>query len=266
MMFRNPKLAALLIACAVFSALVFAPLSKLVSLGIVIIVGVAAMAVANGAKSSDNYESTSSVGDTPEPSPTPYQGEEHLPSVPLRSARTNYPFTFSATVRWTSATSKVAEPGSIAANEIIRRAEEITQQHDPIHVTAAEHELKVALGRSEPDSKGNVYAKADSVELQLSEDDRQWLDKLDVLAKLVDAVSSGSSPGFTVPSRPQTPGDHFEAFLNSFRRIPADDMRLLLTKQVANFVTALGYQEVADELNRRHDGPVDLDDEPDSPE
>lgn len=82
---------------------------------------------------------------------------------------------------------------------------------------------------------------------------------IDLLTKLAHAANDNhtndtGSAAFDVPVEPPTPAERFDAFLDSLDPAPSDDVRLMLTIQVARLVNDHD-QKAADEMRRRHDEP-----------
>jgi hypothetical protein len=80
---------------------------------------------------------------------------------------------------------------------------------------------------------------------------------IDLLTKLAHAANDNhtndtDSPAFDAPIEPPTPAERFDAFLDSLDPAPSDDIRLMLTNQVARLVNDHD-QKAADEMRRRHD-------------
>lgn len=82
---------------------------------------------------------------------------------------------------------------------------------------------------------------------------------IDLLTKLAHAANDNhtnntGSASFDAPAKPPTPAERFDAFLDSLDPAPSDDVRLMLTGQVARLVNEHD-QKAADEMRRRHDEP-----------
>jgi hypothetical protein len=82
---------------------------------------------------------------------------------------------------------------------------------------------------------------------------------IDLLTKLAHAANDNhtnntGSASFDAPAKPPTPAERFDAFLDSLDPAPGDDVRLMLTGQVARLVNEHD-QKAADEMRRRHDEP-----------
>ena len=86
---------------------------------------------------------------------------------------------------------------------------------------------------------------------------------IDLLTRLAHAantnhVNETDSAAADEAAGPPTPAEHFDTFLDSLDPTPGQDIRLLLTSQVAGLVD-VHDQKAADEMRRRHDKP-DVDD------
>jgi hypothetical protein len=82
---------------------------------------------------------------------------------------------------------------------------------------------------------------------------------IDLLTKLAHAANDNhtnntGSAAFDAPAKPPTPAERFDAFLDSLDPAPSDDVRLMLTSQVARLVN-VHDQKAADEMRRHHDEP-----------
>ncbi|MCW2930954.1 MAG: hypothetical protein JWM19_1916 [Actinomycetia bacterium] len=82
---------------------------------------------------------------------------------------------------------------------------------------------------------------------------------IDVLTQLANAANKNhtnntDSAAFDAPAGPPTPAERFDAFLDSLDPAPSDDVRLMLTSQVARLVDGHD-QKAADEMRRRHSEP-----------
>ncbi|MGH8886510.1 MAG: hypothetical protein ACRDYX_15305 [Egibacteraceae bacterium] len=101
--------------------------------------------------------------------------------VALPSAVAHYKFLFSAAVYWRPAmgsTVEHANPGELAADAIVTRAQAVTATEDPSRVDVVRHRLAGVLGAVQPDASGGVEAWAEQVQLMLSEADQARLRKL----------------------------------------------------------------------------------------
>jgi hypothetical protein len=101
----------------------------------------------------------------------------------LRSAFADYNFIFAANVLWRPSTDGASGTGEIAANEIIRRADEITERRNPNEAALIASDLTLALGLLQLDPSGLVQVKAESIHLQLLPEDQQRLDEFARLRK-----------------------------------------------------------------------------------
>jgi len=102
-----------------------------------------------------------------------------IPDVALRSAVPDYDFHFSATAYWRAAKgsrTQHANPGALAADAIVVRAQTITEAEQPNKVDVIQHRLASALGAVQ-DAAGGVEAWADHVQLTLPQDDHERLRK-----------------------------------------------------------------------------------------
>jgi hypothetical protein len=180
---QRASLTALATAVAIFIVLIIATrVQVLIALLMAVVAGGAVLAAASRPSSSElSAAATQPVLDTSDPPPQ-YQA---LPivGVLLPSAHKGYPFAFSATVFWLPAAASVIEPAAIAVSEIARRAREITQRRDPREFVLVTHELGVLLADARPDPADRVYARAEGVQLQLSDDDQRRLGQLARLSK-----------------------------------------------------------------------------------
>lgn len=82
---------------------------------------------------------------------------------------------------------------------------------------------------------------------------------IDLLTQLAHAANNNhmnntDNSAFDAPAGPPTPAERFDAFLDSLDPAPSDDVRLMLTSQVARLVDSHD-QKAADEMRRRHDEP-----------
>jgi len=118
----------------------------------------------------------------PAPPPVSFQAAP-ITGIQLPSALADYSFAFAANVIWLPASDTVIGAGEVAVNEIVRRAREITERHDPGQVTLLEPRLAVALGVFQADSDGQVRVRAEAVHLQLAPEDQERLDEFARLRK-----------------------------------------------------------------------------------
>jgi hypothetical protein len=90
-------------------------------------------------------------------------------------------------------------------------------------------------------------------------DIRQFVDDvLDARAQRADTDDKGDLKGWIEaagePAGPPTPAEHFDAFLDSLDPAPSDDVRLMLTSQIARLVDGHDHK-AADEMRRRYSEP-----------
>lgn len=114
--------------------------------------------------------------------------------VALPSAVADYKFLFSATAYWRPArgsTVEHANPGELAADAIVTRAEAVTATEDPSRVDVVRHRLAAVLGAVQPDASGGVEAWAEQIQLMLSEADQAQLRKLSDQRKDQDVWKRG---------------------------------------------------------------------------
>ncbi|RBQ18086.1 hypothetical protein DP939_22245 [Spongiactinospora rosea] len=122
------------------------------------------------------------------PTPPPVErGEERIVNVPLPSAEDDYMFLFSATVVWAALGPPKGEsmvnPGALAIDAVLKRAQEITQRREPGRASLVQHELGGALGTMEPDATGRLRAMAQAIDVMLSGPDQERLDRLSTARK-----------------------------------------------------------------------------------
>jgi hypothetical protein len=134
---------------------------------------------------------------TPPPAPEPVfiepvappaqRTEEPVVDILLPSKREDYGFLFSATVIWLPIHPAEEEPtlsmAALAADAVLKRAREITENRDPTQVSLVRHELAGTLAEMREDSTGRLWARADSVGLCLPDQDQHRLDKLAAVRK-----------------------------------------------------------------------------------
>jgi hypothetical protein len=162
--------------------LTVARMPALVALPVALVVGGLVLAALSRSSPPTLTASTAPAVITPEPPPPQYQAQS-IPGIVLPSAREDYTFTFSATVHWLPTVASVADPGTIAVNDIIRRAREIAQRRDPALASLAEQEVAGLLTDARSDPTNRVQARAESVRLVLSLDDHKRLEELAGLRK-----------------------------------------------------------------------------------
>jgi hypothetical protein len=113
--------------------------------------------------------------------------EQRVVQVSLPSNEEDYDFLFSATVLWSPLRFTMDEaavnPAALALDTVLKRAREITEQREPGRASLVQHELGGVLGTMQADATGRLQAMAQSVEVTLSEHDRERLDKLAAVRK-----------------------------------------------------------------------------------
>lgn len=122
------------------------------------------------------------------PPPRPIEpSEQRVEQVPLPSQEEDYDFLFSATVLWSplrqSWDSTLVNPAALAVDAILRRARQITECREPGRAALVAHELGGVLGTMQDDATGYVKAMAKSVQVTLSTQDQERLDKLAMVRK-----------------------------------------------------------------------------------
>ncbi|MEV4166490.1 hypothetical protein [Nonomuraea dietziae] len=123
----------------------------------------------------------------PPPQP-PVEPREHwVEKVPLPSQEDDYDFLFSATILWSPLQrtwdDRRVNPEALAVNAILKRARKITEQCEPSRASLVAHELGGVLGSMEPDATDCVQAMAESVQVTLSTEDQERLNKLAAVRK-----------------------------------------------------------------------------------
>ncbi|MGI5286577.1 hypothetical protein ACQEVF_25010 [Nonomuraea polychroma] len=110
-----------------------------------------------------------------------------MEQVPLPSQREDYDFLFSATVLWSplkqSWDNTLVNPAALAVDAILKRAREVTERREPGRAALVAHELGGVLGTMRDDATGYVQAMAESVQVTLSTQDQERLDKLAMVRK-----------------------------------------------------------------------------------
>jgi hypothetical protein len=173
--YRNAALAGLAVACVLFVCLaVGARFQMLVSLVIAIGGGCAVLATLSRRPPALLSTQAAPVSTLV---PVPQFQAKTVTDVRLPSAVTDYSFVFASNVQWLSSGAETLGAGDIAVNEIIRRAREFTERHDPSQVSVIAPQLSVVLGTVQFDPSRQVQAKADSVYLQLPPEDQRRLDE-----------------------------------------------------------------------------------------
>jgi hypothetical protein len=107
--------------------------------------------------------------------------------VPVTSSLDDYPFLFSATVRWRTVTDPLrtshGNPGALAVTSVLWRVEQCTATEHPSRVDFLCHWLEGQLGQPVQDESGTVTAFATDVQLSLRHEDRQHLEELEDLRR-----------------------------------------------------------------------------------
>lgn len=119
----------------------------------------------------------------PPPRPMPPQPQAFpVHDVLLRSAREDYQFVFSCTVRWLPCMNAPApphtQPGALAANTILDEATKLAATVRPEDASRAQYQVMSALGNPRVDLTGRVQAWADQISLRLAEKDANRLKRL----------------------------------------------------------------------------------------
>ncbi|MEU7321671.1 hypothetical protein ABZ682_14120 [Streptomyces griseoviridis] len=103
--------------------------------------------------------------------------------VPLPSGLENYPFLFSAMIRWRTRTDPFTtshgNPGALAVASVLRRAQRYTESEHPNRLDFLSRWLEGLLGQPVHDESDLVTAYATDVHLRLRPEDRQDLDALE---------------------------------------------------------------------------------------
>jgi hypothetical protein len=97
---------------------------------------------------------------------------------PLPSSNADFNFELSAEVVWQATATGVTRGEDIARQAILRRASDYTRSHHPSQASVIVPGLSEVLGSLEADSSMRIEARAESVNLALSERDSKWLDEL----------------------------------------------------------------------------------------
>ncbi|MFH8369251.1 hypothetical protein [Streptomyces sp. NPDC018031] len=125
----------------------------------------------------------------PEPPPDPVPFASPVTGVPVSSAMADYPFLFSAAVRWRYAdgttTVPHGNPASVAVASVLQRVQSIAAVEHPNRCGFLQHWLESTLGVPMTDDSGLVTAYATDVRLSLRPADQQHLDEIDALRKSV---------------------------------------------------------------------------------
>ncbi|MFI7425266.1 hypothetical protein [Nonomuraea sp. NPDC049684] len=122
------------------------------------------------------------------PPPPPVEPREHrVERVPLPSREDDYDFLLSATILWAPLKrpwdDRRINPEALAVNAILKRARKITEQWEPGRASLVMHELGEVLGSMEPDNTGCVQVMAQAIQLTLSTEDQERLNKLAAVRK-----------------------------------------------------------------------------------
>lgn len=120
-----------------------------------------------------------------QPEPQDSALQRAVPVTALPSAVADYDFHFSATAYWRAAKgskTQHANPGALATDAIVGRAQTITAAEQPNRVDIVQYRLASALGVVQ-DASGGVEVWADDVQLALSEADQERLRKLSDVRK-----------------------------------------------------------------------------------
>ncbi|MEU6995890.1 hypothetical protein ABZ953_35215 [Streptomyces sp. NPDC046465] len=103
--------------------------------------------------------------------------------VPVSSSLDEYPFVFSAMVRWRTRTDPLAtshgNPGALAVASVLWRVEHYTATEHPRRADSLCHRLEGLLGQPVHEESGVVTAYATEVRLHLRGEDRQHLGELE---------------------------------------------------------------------------------------
>ncbi|MFJ8536714.1 hypothetical protein [Streptomyces sp. NPDC093591] len=123
-----------------------------------------------------------------QPAPPPVERQEQYVSrVPLASREADYYFLFSARVRWIPidpmTSDQSVNPGALAVESVLARAGRITATMHPFKSSLVQHQLNAALAVMEPDRDGYLRAMALEVELTLTDEDQERLDRLAAIRK-----------------------------------------------------------------------------------
>ncbi|KUL51045.1 hypothetical protein ADL22_06820 [Streptomyces sp. NRRL F-4489] len=132
----------------------------------------------------------------PNPPMEPPYLEVPVSGIPVPSALADYPFLFSATVRWRHTAGFTSgphgNPSSAAVASILRRVQDSAAAEHPSRYAFVQYALEGALGVPRPDDSGSVTAFATHVRLALKPADEQHLEELDALRKAAGAWESQS--------------------------------------------------------------------------
>ncbi|APE20464.1 MULTISPECIES: hypothetical protein [Streptomyces] len=121
------------------------------------------------------------------PIPPVERWEKIVREVALPSRAADYDFLFTAVVRWVPSDAPHGAPevsyAGLALDAVLQRAAEITAAQLPHRAGLVQHQLSGELATMLPDPTGRVRAMADHVEVVLSEEDQERLDKLATVRK-----------------------------------------------------------------------------------
>ncbi|WP_371779154.1 hypothetical protein [Streptosporangium subroseum] len=113
--------------------------------------------------------------------------EERVEQVPLPSQEKDYDFLFSSRILWSplqqSWDNTLVNPVALAVDAILKRARMVTERCEPGRASLVAHELGAALGTMRDDPTGYVQAMAESVQITLSTQDQERLNKLAAVRK-----------------------------------------------------------------------------------
>ncbi|GAA3730179.1 hypothetical protein [Streptomyces tremellae] len=116
------------------------------------------------------------------PIPPVERREVRVRDVALPSVLPDYDFLFSATVRWCPVSgpdhAPLVNPGALAVDAVLTRAQEVTAARHPSRASLVQHELNGALGTMFTVRDGRAEAMAVDVRLCLSDADQERLVKL----------------------------------------------------------------------------------------
>ncbi|MCW2875936.1 MAG: hypothetical protein JWQ95_36 [Sphaerisporangium sp.] len=172
-----------------FGLVLFAPWPLWTSLVLAVALVTAAVLLvrAAGRRRSSRPSPEPSTRYVPPPPPPVERREQRVVQVPLPSEEEDYDFLFSATVLWSpvrfTVDEAVVNPAALAVDAVLKRAREITEHRGPGRASLVQHELGGVLGTMRADDTGCLQAMAELVEVTLSGDDQERLDKLAAVRK-----------------------------------------------------------------------------------
>ncbi|WP_395359673.1 hypothetical protein ACHGLA_06345 [Streptomyces sp. YH02] len=121
------------------------------------------------------------------PIPPIERWEKIVRDVALPSRAADYDFLFTAVVRWVPSDPAHGGPevsyAGLAVDAVLQRAAEVTAAQLPHRASLVQHQLSGELATMLSDPTGRVRAMAEHVEVVLSEQDRERLDKLATVRK-----------------------------------------------------------------------------------